>query len=205
MWWQDHFSEFVTLFLVVNPFEVLPSFLALAGRFDSRLQRTLAFKAVLAAFAFLVFFVLAGEFVLRHLGVSVRAFQVAGGLVIFLVALEMIRGHTVDVGAAEAEHHALAIYPLGFPKIANPGALIAVILLTDDDRYNLVGQFATIGVVAVVLLIQFLLLLAAAPLSRLLGPSGSAVVGRIMGMLLAALAVSWVLTALQEWLMLPEL
>jgi multiple antibiotic resistance protein len=196
----------VTLFLVVNPFEVLPSFIALAGSFNKKAQRKLALKAVLVAFVFLVFFVIAGNFVLDHMGVSVRAFQIAGGLVLFLVALDMIHGvqHS-GPDTTDAEHQVLAIYPLAFPKIAGPGAIVTVILLTDDDRSNILGQFATIGVIALVLAIQFLVLLGAAPITRWLGHTGTAVIGRIMGLLLATLAVSMVLTALGEWLNLPAL
>jgi multiple antibiotic resistance protein len=206
MWWQDHLSEFVTLLLVINPLEVLPSFLSVAGRFDRKAQRKLALQAVLAAFVFLVFFVIGGDFVLKHIGVSIRAFQIAGGIVLFLVALDMIHGvHHSGPDATDAEHRALAIYPLGFPKIAGPAALITVILLTDDDRFNVPGQLATIGVVALVLVLQLAILLAAVPITRWLGIAGAAVIGRIMGMLLAALAVSMVLTAVSEWLNLANL
>jgi multiple antibiotic resistance protein len=206
MWWQTHLSEFVTLFLVINPLEVLPSFVSVAASFDRKGQRKLALRAVVAAFAFLVFFVITGDFALDHLGVSVRAFQIAGGIVVFLVALDMIHGvHHSGPDTTGDKHAALAIYPLGFPKIAGPGALVAVILLTDDDRANILGQLATVGVVALVMVIQLLILLAAGPITRFLGQTGAAVVGRIMGMLLAALAVSMVLTAVGEWLNLPAL
>lgn len=206
MWWQDHLAEFVTLFLVINPFEVVPGFLALVGSFALRRQRNIALAAVLAAFVILVFFVIAGDFVLKHIGVSIRAFQIAGGIVLFLVALDMIHGvHHAGGDEVGGAHHVLAIYPLGFPKIAGPGAIITVILLTDDDRFNFLGQLATIAVIALVLAIQLLALIAAGPISRFLGPTGAAVIGRIMGMLLAALAVSMVLTAVGEWLNLPKL
>ena len=206
MWWQNHLSEFVTLFLVINPFEVLPIFIALAGTLEPALQRKVAVKAVLVAFVTLVFFIFAGDFVLKHLDVSIRAFQIAGGIVLFLLALEMLRGEEETLREADPSASlALAVYPLGIPKIAGPGAMLAVIFLTDDDRFNLMGQFATVGVLAVVLAIQLLLLFAAAPISRLTGASGAGVIGRIMGLLLAALAVSMVLTAVADWLALPKI
>jgi multiple antibiotic resistance protein len=205
MWWQDHLSEFVTLFLAINPFEVLPAFVALAGPLESSLQRRIALKAVLVAFAALVFFIFAGDFVLKHLGVSIRAFQIAGGIVLFLLALEMLRGE--DHGAQNSTPSALAtaVYPLGIPKIAGPAAMLAVIFLTDDDRNNLMGQFVTVGVLAIVMVIQLGVLLAAGPISRLIGAAGAGVIGRIMGLLLAALAVSMVLTAVGDWLALPKI
>jgi multiple antibiotic resistance protein len=207
MWWQNHLSEFVTLLLVINPFEVLPIFIALAGALEPALQRKIAFKAVVVAFVTLVFFIFSGDFLLKHLGVSIRAFQIAGGIVLFLLALEMLRGEE-DHGPPGADPSALlalAVYPLGIPKIAGPGAILAVIFLTDDDRFNLMGQLATVGVLAVVLTIQFLVLFAAGPIARLIGAAGIGVIGRIMGLLLAALAVSMVLTAVADWLALPKI
>ena len=140
------------------------------------------------------------------MGISDRAFVIAGGIVLFLIAIEMVRGESY-----EPEHVAhdgpllAAVYPLAIPKIAGPGAMLAVVLLGDDDRLNVVGQALTIGALAAVLLIQFLILLAAVPISRLIGPAGAAIVGRVMGMLLAALAVSMVLGAVANWLGLPKL
>jgi len=140
------------------------------------------------------------------MGISIRAFQIAGGIVLLLVALEMIRGDThAGMQDAEQSHLALAVYPLAIPKIAGPGAMLTVILLTDDDRFNLSGKMITVGVLAAVLLIQLLILLAAEPISRLIGTTGAGVIGRVMGMLLAALAVSMVLSAMGEWLNLPKL
>jgi multiple antibiotic resistance protein len=205
MWWQGHLSEFVTIFLVINPIGVLPVFLAIAGPLDRPSQRKLALNAVLVAFAVLVFFVFAGAFLLEQMGVSIRAFQISGGIVLFLVALEMIRGEAYTTSADMEQSQALAIYPLGIPKIAGPAAMLAMVLLTDDDRLNLLGQLSTVGILAIVLLIQLLILLAAGPISRLIGPAGAGVIGRIMGMLLTAMAVSMVLSATGEWLNLPKL
>lgn len=205
MWWQGHLSEFVTIFLVINPIGVLPVFLAIAAPLDRTSQRKLALNAVLVAFAVLIFFVFAGAFLLEQMGVSIRAFQISGGIVLFLVALEMIRGEVYTTSADMEQSQALAVYPLGIPKIAGPAAMLAMVLLTDDDRLNLLGQLSTVGILAIVLLIQLLILLAAGPISRLIGPAGAGVIGRIMGMLLTAMAVSMVLSATGEWLGLPKL
>lgn len=205
MWWQGHLSEFVTIFLVINPIGVLPVFLAIAGPLDRQSQRKLAINAVLVAFAVLVFFVFAGAFLLEQMGVSIRAFQISGGIVLFLVAMEMIRGEVYTASPDMEQSQALAVYPLGIPKIAGPAAMLAMVLLTDDDRLNFLGQMTTVGILAIVLLIQLLILLAAGPISRLIGPAGAGVIGRIMGMLLTAMAVSMVLSATGEWLGLPKL
>ena len=205
MWWQGRLSEFVTIFLVINPIGVLPVFLALAGPLDRRSQKKLALNAVLIAFVVLVFFIFAGAFLLEQMGVSISAFQISGGIVLFLVAMEMIRGEVPTTSPGMEQSQALAVYPLGIPKIAGPGAMIAIILFSDDDRFNLLGQLTTVGILALVLLIQLLILFAAAPILRLIGAAGAGVIGRVMGMLLTALAVSMVLSATGQWLGLPKL
>jgi multiple antibiotic resistance protein len=205
MWWQGRLSEFVTIFLVINPIGVLPVFLALAGPLDRRSQQKLALNAVLIAFVVLVFFIFAGAFLLEQMGVSISAFQISGGIVLFLVAMEMIRGEVPTTSPGMEQSQALAVYPLGIPKIAGPGAMIAIILFSDDDRFNLLGQLTTVGILALVLLIQLLILFAAAPILRLIGAAGAGVIGRVMGMLLTALAVSMVLSATGQWLGLPKL
>ena len=205
MWWQQKLSEFVTLLLVINPFGALPTYMALAEKLKPRAQRKLALYAVLISFGVLVFFIFAGAFLLSQMGISIRAFQIAGGIVLFLVAMDMIRGesHAPAKGASK-DQAALAVYPLAIPKIAGPGAMLAVVLLTDDDRYNILGQMVTVGVLAGVLLLLLLLLLLAAPISRFLGEAGASIVSRVMGMLLTALAVGLVLTAVSDWLNLPR-
>jgi multiple antibiotic resistance protein len=209
MWWQQRLSEFVTLFLVINPFAPLPTFLSMVVRLDPPAQRKLALAAVVISFAVLVFFVFAGALLLRQMGISIGAFQISGGVLLFLVALEMIRGHTYDSAEGpETEEQSLlarAVYPLAIPKIAGPGAMLAVILLTDDDRYNLPGQLITVAILALIMVIQLIVLLAAGPIARLIGIAGVSVISRVMGMLLAALAVSLVLSALADWLGLPKI
>jgi multiple antibiotic resistance protein len=206
MWWQQRLGEFVTLFLVVNPFAALPTFLAIAAPLDRRAQHRLALGAAVISFAVLVFFVFAGAFLLQQMGISIRAFLISGGILLFVVALDMIRGEAdrgAEVGAQGQA--ALAVYPLAIPKIAGPGAMLTVVLLTDDDRLNLPGQLSTVGNLAAVMVITLLVLLAARPIAWLIGIAGVSVVSRIMGMLLAALAVTMVLSAIGDWLGLPKL
>jgi multiple antibiotic resistance protein len=205
MWWQQRLSEFVTLFLVINPFGALPTFMEIAETLDPRAQRRLALSATVISFAVLVFFVVAGAFLLAEMGISIRAFQISGGILLFVIALDMIRGQTLTGHGTEQGSMALAVYPLAIPKIAGPGAMLTVVLVTDDDRLNLAGQLTTVGVLALVLVVTFLVLLAAVPISRLIGTAGVSVISRVMGMLLAAMAVALVLGAVGDWLNLPKL
>jgi multiple antibiotic resistance protein len=206
MWWQQRLSEFVTLFLVINPFGALPTFMEIAETLDPRAQRKLALSATVISFVVLVFFVFAGAFLLAQMGISIRAFQISGGILLFVIALDMIRGQTFASGhGKEQGSMALAVYPLAIPKIAGPGAMLTVVLVTDDDRLNPAGQMATVGMLALVLVIALLILLVAGPISRLIGTAGVSVISRVMGMLLAAMAVALVLGAVGDWLGLPKL
>ncbi len=118
----------------------------------------------------------------------------------------MVQGEThapkEDAGVSTAE---IAVYPLAIPKIAGPGAMLSAILLTDDDRFDFIEQGQTILVLAVVLLITWLVLLAGSPIARRIGSSGTNVIGRVMGIVLASLAVNMVLSAVVSWLSLPKL
>jgi multiple antibiotic resistance protein len=195
----------VTLFLVINPFGALPTFMEIAETLEPRAQRRLALSATVISFAVLVFFVLAGAFLLAQMGISIRAFQISGGILLFVIALDMIRGQTLSGHGTEQGSMALAVYPVAIPKIAGPGAMLTVVLVTDDDRLNLTGQLTTVGVLALVLLVTLVILLVAGPISRLIGSAGVNVISRVMGMLLAAMAVALVLGAVGDWLNLPKL
>jgi multiple antibiotic resistance protein len=205
MWWQQKLGEFVTLFLVINPFAVLPVYLSLAESLTPRAQRRLAFNAAAISFVVLVFFIFAGAFLLEHMGISIRAFQISGGVLLFLIALEMVRGESYTPQMSEQGSTALAVYPLAIPKMAGPASMLTVVLLTDDDRLNPAGQLVTVGLLAGVLLLTWLILLVAGPIAKLIGHAGVSIISRVMGMLLAALAVSMVLGGVGDWLGLPKL
>jgi len=205
--WQERLSEFVTLFIVVNPISALPMFLALTAGFDAAQQRRVAVTAVLTAFGVLLLFIVAGGFLLEKMGISLRSFQIAGGIILFLVALDMVRGsnYAPPSGGSGDQATAVAIYPLAIPKIAGPGTMLTVVLLTDDHRFDFVQLSLTTSVLAIVLAITLAVLLLAAPVSRLIGNAGISIMSRVMGMILVALAVHTVLSAFAGWLGLPKL
>jgi len=205
--WQERLSEFVTLFIVVNPFSALPMFLGVTQGFDAPTRRRVALTAVLVSFGVLVCFIIGGGFVLEKMGISLRSFQIAGGIILFLVALDMVRGGSYAPPAADDTDRAssVAIYPLAIPKLAGPGTMLTVVLLTDDHRFDIVQLSLTTAVLAVVLVITFIVLSLAAPIARLIGDAGINIISRVMGMILVALAVHTVLSALGGWLNLPPL
>jgi multiple antibiotic resistance protein len=204
--WQERLNEFVTLLLVMDPFAAMAVFLAVAGKLDPTTQRRVALGAVAVSFVLLVFFIFAGSLLLKRLGISITAFQISGGILLFLFGLSMVRDNRhLSSGRSDESPFALAVYPLAIPAIAGPGALLTVVLLADDDRHSVIEQLGTVAAAAVVMLVILVMLLAANPILRIIGSSGAAVIGRVMGILLAALAVNIVLTALATWLNLPKL
>jgi multiple antibiotic resistance protein len=202
----DRLSEFVTLWVVIDPIGSLPVFLAIAARRSREDARVIAIHAVLVAFGILVFFTILGQFLLQQINVPLTAFQIAGGIVLFIFALQMIFGEAKaendDALAAQSPKQA-AVFPLAIPAIASPGAMLAVVLLTDDARHNIVDQSMTILVVAVVLAIQLALFFAAKRIEYWIGPSGTSVISRVMGTILAAVAVTEVLDGVSTWLQIP--
>lgn len=192
---------------MIDPIGTLPVFLAVASRFEAARQRVVAFKATLVSFIVLMLFIVAGQVVLEALDISLVAFQIAGGIVLFLFALSMIFGEpkaAEDLGV-KTPGEDVAIYPLAMPSLASPGAMLAVVLLTDNNRFSIGHQAMTAGLVAAVLLSALVIMLAATRLSRMLGTSGAAVISRVMGMILAAVAVDNVLVAFSTLGILPDI
>ncbi|ABD54735.1 MarC family protein [Jannaschia sp. CCS1] len=196
-----YIPAFVTLFVIIDPIGLAPLFVALTQGMTARQRRSIAIRSCLVAAGLLTLFGLAGEAVLGFLGISMPAFRMAGGILLFLTALDMLferrtqrRQGTAD---AEPEGDDPSVFPLAIPLIAGPGSIATMILLTgqDDSPLNLL---AVHGVMAVVIALVFTLFLLAAPLERLLGPTGINVVTRLLGMLLAALSVQFVIDGLRD-------
>lgn len=197
---EDWFKQFVILWSVIDPIGTIPVFLAVTARFTNpKLARKVAFKAILIASLVLLFFVVAGEYLLDEMGIPLAAFQIAGGLVLFLFALTMIFGESKpdeEMGMIEKGMHS-AVYPLAIPSIASPGAMMAAVLLTDNNRFSVVHQAVTTGVMLSVLLITFILMLLATHIQKIIGVSGASVISRVMGLILAAVAVNAILTGIE--------
>lgn len=196
-----YIPAFVTLFVIIDPIGLAPLFIAMTQGRTIRQRRGIAIRACLTAAALLTLFGLAGEAVLGFLGISMPAFRMAGGILLFLTALDMLfeRRSQRRQGTAEAEPDTddPSVFPLAIPLIAGPGAIASMILLTgqNDSTLNLL---AIHGVMALVITCVFVLFLLAAPLERLLGPTGINVVTRLLGMLLAALSVQFVIDGIRD-------
>src|SRR5262249_3307880 len=149
-------------------------------------RRHIAAWTCVIALAVLVFFIIAGQIIINALGVSLRSFEVAGGLILFLFAVDLVLGQPKEDLTADVRHETplqLAVYPLAIPNLAGPGAMLTVMLRTDNSRVNVIEQLHTTVAVTLVLGITFVLLLLAGPITRVIGHGGANVIKRIMGMI----------------------
>ena len=195
---ESALSAFVILLVTIDPVGLLPIYLSLTQGFTVSQKRRVASLAVMVSFGVLMFFAIAGEAFLRLLGIGIPALQIAGGLLLFWVAFEMVFGHRTDrkqdaAAAADEDATHIAVAPLAIPLIAGPGAITASILLTSRLEGDVSGLLAVAALLACVLAITFATFLAAAQLSHLLGKTGVIVMTRLLGIVLAALAVQTVI------------
>lgn len=149
----------------------------------------------------LLFFVVAGEVILTAMAIPTSAFQIAGGIVLFLFALSMIFGESkpeqeMKLTASDSE---TAIFPLAVPSIAGPGAMLAAVLMTENDRYGLLEQFQTAVIIIAVLLIVFVLMLGASWIHRFIGNSGASIISRVMVLILASVAIKNILDGIKVY------
>lgn len=202
-------NQFFTLWAMLDPIGHLPLFLGATGDLAPRERRRAAILGVLVAFAILLAFAVVGQVLLEAMGISLKSFQIAGGIILLLFAIRMVLGESGPAPkvAADAPEGVLAtaIYPLATPIIAGPGAMLAIILLTDNNRFTFVEQIETVGVLAVVLSAMLVIFLLGDTIARFIGRGGTNVLRRIMGVILAALSVNMITNALSAWLGLPPI
>ncbi|HZH52153.1 MAG TPA: MarC family protein [Microvirga sp.] len=200
-------NQFFTLWAMLDPISHLTLFLGATSELDRSERRRAAVLAVVFAFFILLFFGIAGQFVLHAMGISLVSFQIAGGIILLLFSLNMVLGepHAAAKSPLEPTGNALstAIYPLATPIIAGPGAMLAIIILTDNNRFTVPEQTVTFAVLAVVLALMLAIFLMGDAIGRFIGRGGTNVLRRVMGVILAALSVNLIINALVEWLHLP--
>jgi multiple antibiotic resistance protein len=200
--WDIVMKEFIALWVVIDPIGSIPIFIAVTAGLSIGEKRSIAVKATVISAAILMFFLVAGQFLLEALEINLQAFQIAGGIVLFLFALTMIFGDSkIDDEKKQISGNAshLAVFPLAVPSLASPGAMLAVVMLTDNHRYTIAEQVFTAGAVLAVLAITLLLFLMANPIQRLIGDAGASIVSRVMGLVLASVAVDNILIALTSY------
>lgn len=197
----DYIATFIAFFAVIDPIGTVPVFIAVTRGYDTAAKRRIALIAALVSSIVLVFFVMAGEFILSAMSIPLSAFQISGGIVLFLFALSMIFGESKpeeETRLAE-DHHETAIFPLAVPSIAGPGAMLAAVLMTENARFGVLQQLQTVGVMLAVVMITLALMLAASGIHKIIGSSGASVISRVMGLILAAIAVNNTLTGVRGY------
>lgn len=192
--------SFTTFFVVIDPVGTAAIFASLTRTLPPEERRRMAYKACLLAATILYVFAFAGEALFAALGISLPAFRIGGGILLFLLATDMVfarqtglRSVTQSEDMEAMVREDLTVFPLAFPLLAGPGAMTTVVLLMGKAGGDMMAAAALLGVLAVVMGITLVLFLHANRLFTILGTTGSNVVSRILGIILAALAVQFVL------------
>ena len=188
-------TAFATLFVVIDPPGLVPLFIALTRGMAPERRAAMAKRACLIATALLLLFGVAGETILTFIGISMPAFRIAGGILLFLTALDMLferRTQRREGQQADPDHDP-SVFPLATPLIAGPGAIATMILLVGQAGQGWSGAVWVLGLMILMMLVTYAFLLASPPLERLLGRTGTIVITRLLGMLLAALSVQFVI------------
>ena len=199
-------TSFVTLFVIVDPIGLAPLFVAITQGMSQKKRRSIALRAVAVGGAVLFLFAVFGESVLSFVGISMPAFRIAGGILLFLTALEMLFNRRTKRRENQSDDDAAddpSVFPLAIPLIAGPGAITSVILITDNHP-GWIGIGEVTAVMAAVLILVYLMFSIGTLLEQLLGKIGINVITRILGMLLAALAVQFVLEGIAAFEFLSE-
>ena len=188
-------SAFVSMFVVVDPFGTAAVFAALTNKLDKAMQKRIAVKAVVIAAIILTTFSLVGEPLLRHMSISLPAFRVAGGILLFVTAFRMIMGfHDPDQlnseKSAYKDRSDIAVFPLAIPLLSGPGCITAIVMFATSSK-NMVDYATVMTATACVMLIALSCLFFAGFLGRMFGPTGYGIVTRVMGILLAAMSIQF--------------
>ena len=195
-------SAFATFFVVIDPPGCAPIFGSLVAGSPAAHRRAMAIRSTLVAAGILFAFALVGKPFLKALGVGLPAFRIAGGIMLFMIALDMVfekRTERRESRAAEValkEHDDISVFPMGIPMIAGPGSIASAMLLTSRAE-GWLERGVVLGALALTLLLTMLALLAAGPLLKLLGNKLEAMITRVLGVILAALAAQFVIDGLK--------
>jgi multiple antibiotic resistance protein len=196
---MDIWKDLITLVAVVDPIGTIPIYLTATAGMTVAAKRKVAVRATLISAGVLTAFIVVGQIVLNAMGISLSAYEVAGGIVLFLFALQMV----FDPGdraqdADQSRGQDVAVFPVAIPSMAGPATMMAVVVLTDNSRFSIMEQVQTSVEMYAVLALTLVMMLAATPIQRLIGDGGVNIVRRVMGLILAALAVQTVVDGIKQ-------
>ena len=187
---------FLAVFIVVDPFGIVPVFISLTHGFAPARRRATILKAVVVAFVVLCVFIFTGNVILGFLGIQPGSFFIAGGILMFIVSIDLLLGKPgrtkTSAPEADEERDDVSIFPLAVPMLAGPGAITTVLLYVSEDRLPALVSLVLVGSVALALAIAALTMGLSAFLLRVLGRTGVSVIERIMGIVLTGLSVQFV-------------
>jgi multiple antibiotic resistance protein len=189
-------KDFATLWTTIDPIGNVALFAGLTAALTRTERHLTALRACIYATIILVVAMTAGQVILDAIGIHMHSLKVAGGIILFLFGVQMLFGKMDKTERSPEEGRDLAVFPLAVPSIAGPGAIMAIIVLTDNDVYTVPERIETGVVLLVVLFLTYILLLFSDAILRVIGRQGASVLVRVMGLILCSLAVEIVLTAL---------
>lgn len=196
-------SAFVTLFVVIDPPGCAPIYASLTSGANAQQRKAMAYRAVFIAGVILVFFAMFGEALLSFLHIDLDSFRIAGGIMLFIIAIDMVFEKRTERREQRAEKiletqdvDDVSVFPMAMPMLAGPGSIASVMLLVSQNN-GLDRTMVIFGALSVVLLLTLGALLAAGPLMRIIGNKGEAIITRLLGVLLAALAAQFVIDGLK--------
>ncbi len=198
---MEFVKTFFFLVAVIDPLGSIPVYLEATKRFDDVSKKRIAIKATIVAGMILLFFIVGGQLIMEAMEITLSAFQISGGVILFLFALTMIFGE----GKPEEEKHLIkdykhvTVFPIALPSIASPGAIMAVVLITDNHVYSFWQQAITVAILICVLVVTCILLLSARHIQNRVGESGITVISKVMGLILASFAVQSILSGIKEY------
>jgi multiple antibiotic resistance protein len=196
-------TDAIAFFVVVNPIALVPLFMSVTRQESPSSRRRIALRGVVIAALILIVFIVVGQILLKALGVTLASFRIAGGLVLFAISMKMIFENAPVSGQVDggdrnpADGQDVSVFPLAMPFIAGPGTIMTAVLLTDSERFSFLEQALTTIVLFIILALAYWMMLAADTVQRMIGTTGANVLSRVMGLVLAALAVEVTLTGVR--------
>ncbi|TLX51539.1 MarC family protein [Pseudoalteromonas ruthenica] len=187
--------DFLIIWATIDPIGTMALFAALTANLTDKERRVTAFKTITYAALILIGAIAVGQLLLGAMGINLLSFQVAGGVILFLFGLQMIFSDNSPDKTGEPLHD-ISVFPLAIPATASPGAILAVILITDNNVYSIQEQLITAATMLAVLVVTLVLLLLSGRIIRIIGNGGASLLTRIMGMILAALSVEFIMEAI---------
>ena len=199
--WAYFTGAFITIFFIIDPFAVIPTYLSLTDRYSNHERRSVRMRAVLIAFGLLVMFAISGTTFFEFFGITLPAFQIAGGILLFALGFNQVNAHHEKVSSIEnqegMEKPDISVFPLAMPMLAGPGAISTVILLSTKTG-SLLRLSELIVAIVICMTFTFFILKSSPYLLKLLGRTGLNLLSRIMGIILTAVGIQFVINGIRE-------